>query len=409
MSAEDLAVDDLVAAHLVALASVSGIGPATLLRCHQEEGAVEAWAALVAGAPERVAALGALLRPPRPVAKERLVHAARQLDPGSELARHRAAGRLVLVLGQPGYPQRLAEDPAPPAILFASGGTAALTGPAVAVVGTRNATRAGRELARAWCEELALVGVAIVSGLALGIDGAAHEGALRALAGAGLGAGPAPGPAVPEPGRPIGVVASGLDVVYPRRHVDLHRNVEAAGVVLSEVPLGERPTTWRFPARNRIIAGLADAVLVVESRVTGGSILTAGEALDRSTPVLAVPGHPSSRSAAGTNDLLFDGAAIARSPTDVLDAIGLAPAAVRPSATAGEVGGASLSPDQRTVLAALDEQPAALPEVVGRTGLSIEAVSGALLHLEAQGHLARVGGWYERTRPYARRAPGGGR
>lgn len=383
---------DHTAAHLVALASLPGVGPATLLRCHLEGGAAAAWRALVAGHPTRVPAIAALVGRAGAVAPDRLVAAARQFDPEQELARHREGGRRVVVLGGPGYPDRLADDPAPPAVLFASGDLAALAGPMVALVGTRNATRAGRELARSMGHDLARAGVAVISGLALGIDGAAHEGALQPWA-RSPGEGAVPADPV-SPGRPIGVVAAGLDIAYPRRHVDLHRQVGEAGVLLSETPLGLRPTAWRFPARNRIIAGLADAVVVIESRVTGGSILTAGQALDRGTPVFAVPGHPSSPSAAGTNDLLFDGAALARSADDVLGAIGVP---LAPDAAPRAAVEPSLPPDQQRVLAAVGELPAALPEILARSQLSLEAASEALLRLEAQGRIVRAGGWFERN------------
>ncbi|CAN5802837.1 DNA-processing protein DprA [soil metagenome] len=383
----------------MALSSLPGIGPATVLRCHRESGAATSWQAIVSGHPDRVEALAAQLARRNAVPAETLVAAARRISPADELFRHRSLGRRIMVLGRPGYPQRLVEDPAPPAVLFASGSTEALEGPTVAIVGTRNATRAGRELARSLGEELARAGVAVVSGLALGIDGAAHEGALRASSrrpssGSTPGDGSAPVGEEAVPGRPIGVIAAGLDIVYPRRHADLHVNVAGSGVLVSETPLGMRPTAWRFPARNRIIAGLADAVVVVESRVTGGSILTANEAVDRGTTVFAVPGHPTSPSAAGTNDLIYDGATVFRSARDVLEVIGVA---TSPAPTREERSLAALSPDQRSVLAAVGEVPAALPEILARTGLLLEEVSQVLIVLEAQGRLVRSGGWYERS------------
>lgn len=372
-----------VAGYLIALSLLPGVGPATVLACHRDGGVEAAWELVVAGRPRRVAALGPVLARLDAAAVALLVGAARALDPDHELRRHRADGRHVLVRGQPGYPARLAEDPAPPAVLFATGCLDALTRPTVAIVGTRNATRPGRDLAAQLGAELAAAGVAVVSGLALGIDGAAHQGALRA------------GEAVP--GRPVGVIASGLDIAYPRRHVELHAQVARSGLLVSETPLGQRPVAWRFPARNRIIAGLADAVVVVESRSAGGSMLTVGEALYRGVPVLAVPGHPAAPAAAGTNDLLFDGAAIVRSVADVLDAIGISPAqAIRPAV--GEAS-ARLPPDQRSVLAAIGDTPAALAEIVARSGLPLDVASEALLRLEADQRVVRTAGWYERTNP----------
>jgi DNA processing protein len=273
----------------------------------------------------------------------------------------------------------LAADPAAPALVFVAGRLDALDGPAVAIVGTRNATRAGRELAADLGHDLAAAGVAVVSGLALGIDGAAHRGALRGG---------------PWPGLPIGVVAGGLDIAYPRRHVDLHRDVAARGLLLSETPLGVRPTPWRFPARNRIIAALSAAVVVVESRATGGSMLTAGEALDRGVPVLAVPGHPSAPASVGTNELLFDGANMVRDVRDVLDVLGIDEPA---GGAAGDRSRPPLpaDPAQRALLVALDGEPLALAEIVQRVDLGLEAVSAGLSALEAQGWVVRTGSWYE--------------
>jgi DNA processing protein len=367
-------------AHLIALASLDGVGPATLARCLADPGPEAAWAALVAGRPSSSPALAevALRRGSERTAE--LVGEARALDPAVELDRHLAGGRRVLVRGEPGYPERLRHDPAPPALLFAIGDLAALDGPTVAVVGTRNATRPGTVLAAELGAGLAEAGVAVVSGLALGIDGAAHRGALAA-AGAGSGA-------------PVGVIASGLDIAYPRRHAELHAAVAAAGLLLSETPLGRRPSSWRFPARNRIIAGLADAVVVVESRSAGGSMLTVTEALDRGVTVLAVPGHPTAPAAAGTNDLLSEGAGMCRTVADVLVAIGSA-SPVGPPGPSGGAATTPLPPDELAVLAALAEGPAAFPEVVGRTGLAIDAVATALAHLEGQGLVSRAGSWYE--------------
>ena len=394
-------------AALVALAGLPGIGPATLLRC-QEEGAVQAWEAVVAGrarrSPGLAKAIAATRTNRRPLTEAQLAAAARPVDPTAVLARQRTEGRQVLVRGTPGYPARLADDPAAPAVLFVQGREEVLQQPTVAVVGTRNCTRAGRDLAHGLGADLHRAGVTVVSGLALGIDGAAHRGVLAAMAhhrgnvdgehreGAGA---PAPGLAPgPEPGvGPVGVVACGLDIAYPRRHTDLHRAVAGAGLLVSEVPLGLRPTAWRFPARNRIIAGLARAVVVVESRSAGGSMHTVAEALARGVPVLAVPGYPASPAAAGPNDLIYDGATPLRSVHDVLFEIGLAPAA--PTGRPGRSVAPPADRSERSVLQALHGGPAALEEVVRRTGLTLEVASRALLALEADGRVACASGWYE--------------
>ena len=185
-------------------------------------------------------------------------------------------GIRVLLAGRPSYPRRLADDPHAPAVLFCLGDPAALTeGPTAALVGTRAPTRYGIGVAAQFGADLAAAGVSVVSGLALGIDGAAHEGA--------CGAG-AP---------PVAVVAGGLDHVYPRRHERLWERVASAGVIVSESPAGVPTEKWRFPVRNRLLAALSDVVVVVESRHHGGSRHTVEAAMDRGVPVGAVPGfHP---------------------------------------------------------------------------------------------------------------------
>ena len=380
-------------AYLVALSQLPGIGPATLLRCRSHADPARLWAEVVAGRAGRVAELAEALANERKrtagCSPARLGQVAAALDPGEELARHRADGREVLLLGTPAYPSRLQDDPAPPALLFAEGDLALLEAPTVAIVGTRNATRAGRVFAAELAEGLARAGVSVVSGLALGIDGAAHQGMLDA-------------PVVSAVGRPIGVIASGLDVAYPTRHARLHRDVVRNGVLVSETPLGERPSAWRFPARNRIIAGLSDAVVVVESRSRGGSMLTAAEAVARDVPLLAVPGHPGAPAAAGTNDLIYDGALLLRDLEDVLVAIGRGGTAVsrtRPDRASGlPLAEVTADPDQRSVLAVLEVEPLALDELVSRSGLTVGAAAVALSRLESAGAVSRTGGWYERVR-----------
>ena len=194
-------------------------------------------------------------------------------------------------------------------------------------------------------------------------------------------------------GQAVGVIASGLDIAYPRRHAALHTQVAQAGLLLSETPLGVRPTGWRFPARNRIIAGLSDAVVVVESRSSGGSMLTAGEALERGVPVLAVPGHPAAPAATGTNDLLFDGAHIVRSVDDILEVIGLS----RPAPDRHRLKVEKLDREHRLVLEVIGQLPAALPEIMERSGLSLERVSEVLVHFETNGTIVRSGGWFQRS------------
>ncbi len=304
---------------------------------------------------------------------------------GTDVAARWVAHAAVTVAarGAANYPEPLATDLEPPAVVFQLGSTTVLDRPRVAVVGTRRCTRYGHDVAVELGHDLAAAGVAVVSGLALGIDGAAHRGALEAGGGGG-----AP---------PVGVVASGLDVVYPRRHRDLWQQVAATGLLLSECPLGSSPEGWRFPARNRVIAALADAVVVVESPGKGGSMYTVEQALRRDVPVLAVPGPVRSPASAGTNHLISEGAVLVRDATDVLIAIGVTPPRrprtdPRPTAT-GEA---------RTVLEALGWEPATLDQLIARTGLALGPLSVAVAGLEADGWISRSGPWLERISGPAR-------
>lgn len=350
-------------AFAVALASLPGIGPPRLRALlPADRSPVEAWARVRAGA-----------------AGDEWRRAAATFDVERAAAAHAEVGVRVCRLGTPGYPPRLADDPEAPAVLFTRGDVAAARPPAVAVVGTRRCTHAGRGVARELGQALAASGVGVVSGLALGIDGAAHEGALAAMG--------AP---------PVGVVGSGLDVVYPRRHASLWERVAAAGVLLSEWPLGTPPTAWRFPARNRLIAALCDVLVVVESHATGGAMHTVEAADRRGRTVLAVPGSVRNPAAAGTNRLLFDGHGPALGPDDVLSALSLAlPVPVRrPSAVEARelpMGTAA------TVLEAVDWEPTSTEAVLARTGLSPVAVAAALDRLERAEWVHGDGGWWERV------------
>lgn len=368
----------------VALAMVLGIGPATIAGCVAECGAAAAWQALQYGRGATVTALveaAAHRRGREPDALGRFARDAARLDADAVLARHEAAGQRVLCVGDPGYPARLVDDDTPPAVLFVEGSLGHLDGPTVAIVGTRNATRLGRETAASLAIDLADREVAVVSGLAFGIDAAAHEAiAWR-----------------PGVGAAIGVVATGLERAYPRRHQRLQRQIASAGLLLSESPMGSEPQRWRFPARNRIIAGLADAVVVVESRSAGGSMLTAAEAVARDRPVLAVPGHPTSAASAGTLDLIADGAVPVRDVADVLVAIGCGGRKVVAPVGPPSSPSPPISPAAARVLDDLDANPRTLGELVLAGSADLEGVSSALLELEHAGLVVRSGAWFERA------------
>ncbi len=365
-------------AYGAALASLPGMGPARLTALARSWPLAEAWDRVLAASVTASDLVARALGSDGATLPARWSATARRIDPGACLAAHKQAGIGVSVLGSRSYPPALVEDVEAPVVLFHRGRPDLLAGPRVAIVGTRRCTFYGRDVARAMGHDLAAAGVRVVSGLALGIDGAAHEGALSADA--------AP---------PVAVVGSGLDVVYPRRHVDLWRRVEEAGVVLSEAPLAAAPEKWRFPSRNRLLAALADVVVVVESHRTGGSMYTVDEALARDVTVMAVPGPVHAAASRGCNQLLVDNLPAARDAADVLSMLGLSAAAAtrgatedpRPAPTAAET----------VVLEAFAWQPAALEQLAVRTGMALGDLAEALQVLEAGGWIEGNGGWYERV------------
>lgn len=371
----------------IELSGLPGMGPRRLLALLDAWAPSEALARATSGDPARLVVPdgASVLDGSNPDQQAKVLRwwraAGRDLAPEAAVAAHRAAGVRVLLRDDPGYPVALAEDIEPPAVLFARGDLAVLEGPRVAIVGTRRCTGVGAGVARELGRDLSRAGAVVVSGLALGIDGAAHRGVLDVAEADG-------------DGRPVGVVGSGLDVVYPSRHRDLWELVAGAGALLSEAPLGTRPVGWRFPARNRVIAALADCVVVVESHAAGGSLHTVAEAERRDIPVLAVPGSVRSASAAGTNQLIAEGCHPIRDAQDVLVALGLTPGARRGSAADRRP---PPSADGAQVLAAFDWEPATLEHLAVRTGLALGRLAASVEELVATGWVGVQGGWYERV------------
>jgi DNA processing protein len=280
--------------------------------------------------------------------------------------------RDVVALGDPRYPQALLDSPDPPLLFYARGRIDLLARPAIAIVGSRNATAQGLENARAFATHLGGAGWVVVSGLALGIDGAAHEGALAGGGGT------------------IAVVGTGLDVVYPVRHRALAEKIAAGGLLVSEFAVGTPALAENFPVRNRIIAALARGTLVVEAAVQSGSLITARLALEAGRDVFAIPGSIHSPQSRGCHALIKQGAKLVDSANDIVEE--LAP-------LAGVPRGASTAPTQARdtaakdpVLEALGFDPIALDELIARTGRGAAELSARLLDLELQGRLARLPG-----------------
>ncbi|HDR27876.1 DNA-processing protein DprA [Rhodovulum sp.] len=314
----------------------------------------------------------------------------------AELAKGRALGAVPLVHGGPGYPAALADLPDAPAILWALGRTDLLDRPMVALVGARNASSLGTRMARKLAEGLAGAGHVVVSGLARGIDRAAHLAAL-------------------DTGT-IAVLAGGIDVVYPTENEALFHDIGARGLRLSEHPAGLQPQARHFPQRNRIISGLARAVVVVEAAARSGSLITARTALDQGREVLAVPGHPFDARAAGCNMLIRDGATLVRGPEDVLEALDgqptrpvprpadtVAPApAPRPRARITEVpetpAAARRAPPadpavlHARILDRLGPSPLAEDQLIRDLNLPAGRVAPELVTLELEGRIARAPG-----------------
>jgi DNA processing protein len=294
------------------------------------------------------------------------------------------AGQTAICRHDPAYPAELAVADDAPATLHVAGDPGTLPEPesvAVAIVGARRATPYGLEIARTLGRGLAAARVVVVSGMALGVDAAAHSGAL-------------------EVGGPtIAVLAGGADVPYPRRRTPLYRRiVEGGGCVVSEMPPGFAPFKWGFPARNRIIAGLAAATIVVEAAERSGSLITAEFAQDLGRVVAAVPGPVTGRMSAGTNALLRDGAELVRDAQDVLDAV------FGPGVHALRAGPdpATLPPGLRELLGRLGGGPAT-PSALLEPGDDVDAILAGLAELELRGFARRsVGGAYLAT---AGRAP----
>jgi DNA processing protein len=364
--------DELLWLHL---ALTPGVGTRTAHRLLSEFGGV----AEVFAAGER-----ALAR----VVEERVARAIRA-DPAPELVAALEATRAwlaedthhLLTWADPRYPKPLLELADAPLVLFAHGRVDRLGHvPAIALVGSRNASASGCEDARALARALAEAGVCVVSGLALGIDGAAHQGALDAgEAGAGT----------------IAVVGTGLDRVYPPRHRALAHAIAERGLLLSEYPLGTPPLAENFPRRNRIISGLVRAVLVVEATLKSGSLITARLAAEQGRDVFAMPGSIHSIHHKGCHALIKQGAKLVESAADVLEEIGLGGVAAKQRRSTPEAS----RDDEDMLVGTLTHAPVDLDTLVARSGRSSAEVLAALTLLELEGKAEQLPGgrWQRRS------------
>jgi len=292
--------------------------------------------------------------------------------------------RRIVTLGDPGYPASLLQTVDPPLLLYVMGAPAfdlTQLERSIAVVGSRNPTAQGATDARAFARTLVEADVTVVSGMALGVDGAAHQGALDAQT-------PGTRPAT------VAVVGTGLDRVYPVRHRELAHQIARHGLIVSEFPLGTPPLTHNFPKRNRILAGLARATLVVEAAVQSGSLITARLAVEQGKDVFAIPGSIHSPQSRGCHALIRQGAKLVETVRDIFEDLrfdtGGLPAAAVPDAPAH-------GDDLRALLDALGHDPVSLDALGARTGWPIAQLQAQLLEMELAGEVARLpGGLFQR-------------
>jgi DNA processing protein len=334
---------------------VAGIGPVRLARLIERCGSVEAaWRAdafdmAAAGLDSRSSAA--------------LAAAQHSIDLDAELARAAAAGVTLLTVEDAAYPRLLRAAPAAPPLIYVRGTLGHADDWAIAVVGTRSPTSYGREVALRIAHDLAAAGATVVSGLALGVDGLAHQAALEAG------------------GRTIAVLGSGVDLPYPGRHRRLAEQIVAQGALISDYPLGTAPAAANFPPRNRIIAGLAQATLVVEAGQTSGSLITVEFALDQGRDVFAVPGHIFSRQSAGAHRLIQAGAQLVTSAEEILAALGLDAANAQREARAE----LPADPTEARLVGLLGYTPCHADELARAAGVGAAEAAAALTMLELKG------------------------
>ncbi len=325
-------------------------------------------------------------------------------DPESEWTRIKKNNSLLICIGDDDYPSNLLKIPDPPAVLFSSGALMARDLVSIAVVGSRYASPAGIIFAEKLTSDLARNGVAVVSGLAVGIDSAAHRGALKAG------------------GRTLAVLGCGLDVDYPTVNADLRQAIAGSGALLTEFPLGTPPTPGNFPLRNRIISGLSLGVVVVEAAERSGSLITARFALEQGREVFAVPGVAGSTRSTGTHRLIRQGAKLVESVEDILEEIrplirlgqsarsgkqgagskeqsGGSPVVSSPPFSKegwGDKGGFEkpASPEETRLLRVLDKVPKHIDEIAQEANMPVQRTAAMLLELELRGLVSQLPGKY---------------
>jgi len=353
------------------LQAVPGVGAALygelLRRFGTPEGVFSAPLDALMGVPRMERETALAIRAHREEARRRQAEA----GAAAQVRAAEEAGATILTMGDSRYPSLLREVHAPPPVLFVRGSGDALRGPCVAVVGSRRSTSYGRQAARMLAAGLVERGFTVVSGMARGIDGAAHSAALE------------------KGGKTVAVLGCGVDVVYPSEHRGLYEAVERAGALVSEFPMGAAPDPHHFPQRNRVISGLSLGVVVVEADLKSGALLTAQHALEQGREVFAVPGPITSERSRGTNRLIQEGAKLVQTVEDVVEEFQTnlrgAPLPATPSAE-------GLPDEERAVLDALPGEAAHIDAIAVAAGLPVGRALSALLSLELAGLVRQLPG-----------------
>jgi DNA processing protein len=370
MTSRDLAFDRRSAELLLAL--TPGLGPRLRKALLAHFGSAEAVVTAAASDLRAVRGIG-------PKLTRNLVAARQEIDLPAALAECQRGDVQLVVESEPGYPELLARIPDPPGLLFVRGRLEPVDGIAIAIVGTRHASQYGLSQAQRLASGLARAGFTIVSGLARGIDAAAHRGALQAG------------------GRTLAVLGSGVLNIYPPEHAELAEQVRARGALVSENPPRSPPLSGAFPQRNRIISGLSLGVIVVEASDRSGALITARHAAEQGREVFAVPGRVDSRTSRGCHKLIRDGARLAETVDDVLEELG--PLAV-PTPVRGQEehppirhpAELQLNEPEQTVLAAIGDDPLTIDDVTAACGLPVQNVLATLSALEMRRLVRRLGG-----------------
>lgn len=369
----DISLDDPDASLLarMRLHLIPGVGPIMQQRLLESFGCAEKVFEMSAAVLREIEGIG-------PKLAQAIVEAKTSDDAQRELKRCQDAGVSILCPELPGYPQSLLTIPDPPQVLFAKGDILPRDKLALAIVGSRRCTVYGKQQAEKLAKELAMAGVTIVSGLARGIDAAAHRGALAAG------------------GRTIAVLGTGLGNIYPEEHQELALAITKSGSVISESRLDQHPSPGLFPQRNRIISGLSIGVLIVEANRHSGALHTARHAMEQGREVMAIPGRIDSLASDGCHDLIRDGATLIRHADDVLKSLGplMVPVQIGSNQEVRSARELSLSEQELTVLNLVTSEPQHLDELLRKTALDASRVLGTLTVLEMKRLVRRMPGGY---------------